>query len=305
MKGFLIFCSAFISIWMFLPFIQDYSIFWIHKLTKDYVDNSEIVLFLIMFIISSWFISIWYSKKVKISILWIIGTLFYLYMYYHIIDFILDYDDYASYLFKNESWINYILALLWDFWKTIWIWFYFIFLWFLWNTLWIFGIIYKTYLSLNNFWKNVNNFFILKTNPNAVIRDDWMRMYEKNEAKEVIKEEVEKVANIKEKSIKNETLKVLEINKTKLISYFIIWNIWNLLFTSFTLFVFIGTFWEMLAYFTPTQLRWFLLWIILSVIFLNLHLINRYINRFIEEKILFRYYIWIWLLFFVIFYSTI
>lgn len=305
MKGFLIFCSAFISIWMFLPFIQDYSIFWIHKLTKDYVDNSEIVLFLIMFIISSWFISIWYSKKVKISILWIIGTLFYLYMYYHIIDFILDYDDYASYLFKNESWINYILALLWDFWKNIWIWFYFIFLWFLWNSVWIFGIIYKTYLSLNNFWKNVNNFFILKTNPNEVIRDDWMRIYEKNEPKEDIKEEVEKVADIKENHIKNEILKVTEINKIKLSLSFIFWNIVNIVISWLVLSSLITISWDISSEFTSWQMRWIILWIIISTIFLNLHLTNRYINRFIEEKILFRYYIWIWVVFFILFYSTI
>lgn len=286
---------------MFLPFIQDYSIFWIHKLTKDYVDNSEIVLFLIMFIISSWFISIGYTKKVKFSILWILWVLFYLYIYYNIIDFIFDYEDYASYLFKNESWLNYILALLWDFWKNIWIWFYFILLWFLWNSLWIFWIIYNSYISINEFWKNINNFFLLKTNPNLIIRDDWIRINKKTKEIEIPIED--EIIVVPEK--KKEKLKTTNISKTKLIIFFILWNIWNLIFSGFSIMVFIWSFWELSASFTPTQMKWFLLWIILTTIFLNLHLINRYINRIIEEKILFRYYIWIWIMFLIILYSII
>lgn len=286
---------------MFLPFIQDYSIFWIHKLTKDYVDNSEIILFLIMFIISSWFISISYIKKVKFSILWILWVLFYLYIYYNIIDFIFDYEDYASYLFKNESWLNYILALIWDFWKSIWIWFYIILLGFLWNSLWIFRITYNWYISLNNLWKNINNFFILKTNPNAIIRDDWIRINKKT--KEIEIEIEDEIIVVPEK--KKEKLKTIIITKTKLITFFILWNIWNLLFSSLSIIIFIWYFWEQSASFSWNQLKWFLLGIILTTIFVNLHLINRYINRIIEEKILFRYYLWIWIMFLFILYSII
>jgi len=305
MKSFLIFCSAFISIWMFLPFIQDHTIFSIHNITKDYVDNSEIVLFIIMFLISSWFIGIGYSQKAKVSIVWILGTLFYFYMLYHIIDFTLDYDDFWTYLFRNDAGINYVLGLLWDFWKYVWIGFYFILLWFLWNTIWIFGILYKTYVSLNNFWKNINNFFILKTNPNAVIRDDGIRIHKKDEEKIIEKNEAENIANKKEEFPPVEVKKVLEISKIKLISFFVFWNILTLSITAWVLLSLITISWEVSSSFTPGQMRSFFLWIALSIVFLNLRLVNRYINRFIDEKVLLRYYGWIWFIFLIIFYKSI
>lgn len=305
MKSFLIFCSAFISIWMFLPFIQDHTIFSIHNITKDYVDNSEIVLFIIMFLISSWFISIGYSQKAKVSIVWILGTLFYFYMLYHIIDFTLDYDDFWTYLFRNDAGINYVLGLLWDFWKYVWIGFYFILLWFLWNTIWIFGILHKTYVSLNNFWKNVNNFFILKTNPNAVTRDDGIRIHKKDEEKVVEKNEAENIANKKEDSPPVEVKKVMEISKIKLIFFFVFWNILTLSITTWVLLSLITISWEVSSSFTPWQMRSFFLGMVLSLVFLNLRLVNRYINRFIDEKILLRYYGWIWFIFLIIFYKSI
>ncbi|MFA5917759.1 MAG: hypothetical protein WC850_06005 [Candidatus Gracilibacteria bacterium] len=242
-----------------------------------------------MFLISSWFISIGYSKKIKFSIIGIIGTLFYLYMYYNIFDFILTYKNYASNLYGNDSGFNFILGVLSESGKHISIGFYVLLIGFIGNSMGIFGIIYRTYISLNNF-------FILQTNPNAIIRDDGIRIYDK----------INKNKNQNE--IKNEVLNIPKINqksKSKLYLFFIGGNIINLIGTGIALMFLISSLGKLSPSFTPNQVKGFILGMILTTIFLNLHIINHYIKRVIEEKILFKYFIGIGVAYLFMFYFMI
>ena len=308
MKKFLIICSIIIILWMFLPFLQYYSVFSINSIASESFDTKKIVLFLITFIISSWFISIWYSNKVKVSIIWVLWSMFYIYIYYHLFYFVFENKDSFSFLARNDSAIDFILYTLNQLSNSISIWFYVILIWFIWNSIWVLWIIYKTYKSIYTFFKNINNFLILKANPNAIIRDDWMRMYKKsNIAWE--QHEIENNTNIENKEKYNEIIEEDDLNfiwsnqknKLKIIWVFILWNIFWTIILSFIWGELIG----IVTKETPNIQSWLIIWVLVIIASLNVFLVNNYVYSFINRKKLIKIIWWVFVLLyiFVIYYN--
>lgn len=145
MKKIFILFSILVTLWFFLPFIDKYSLFQIHDLIKNQsyidIDTSKILKSVLIFIISSWFISLWYSKRVKISIIGLIWAIVYLFYYYKIFWVIFDSKDniqkwfeYWNMLIWKENTIDIILKIISESKNHLWIWFYMILWWFISNS---------------------------------------------------------------------------------------------------------------------------------------------------------------------------
>ena len=259
MKKFFIICAILISISLFLPFIKDISLLEMYSHASDMNLSTEwIVQTILMFIMWTWFLAIWYSKKVRISILWIIWALIYLYFYYKIFSFIWDnawsvwnwYRYSSNYLWAQAT-NDVIFMLIKKAWSQLSIWFYTILIWFVLNSFAIINIL--------------KNLFKLSWNIN----------------KEKIDEFRGETENTKEKMTWKE--------KAKLTWIFAWLNILTLILSSF--------FWSFVIDLITVASRSLNLsiplWILLSLIVLNLYLTNKYINKFIEDKKLF-IYSWVW-----------
>lgn len=160
MKKFYIFLSIIITLWFFLPFIDKYSLFQIHDLIKNNtyidIDTSKVLKAVFIFIISSWFISLWYNKKVKISIIGLIWAWIYLFYYYKIFWFIFDSKDniqkwfeYWNMLLWKENTIDIIFNVISESKNHLWVWFYMILWWFILNSLAIINI-FKNLILLSS-----------------------------------------------------------------------------------------------------------------------------------------------------------
>jgi len=160
MKKFFILFAILITLWFFLPFIDKYSLFQIHDLIKNQsyidIDTSKILKSVLIFIISSWFISLWYSKRVKISIIGLIWAIVYLFYYYKIFWVIFDSKDniqkwfeYWNMLIWKENTIDIILKIISESKNHLWIWFYMILWWFILNSFAIINI-FKNLILLSS-----------------------------------------------------------------------------------------------------------------------------------------------------------
>lgn len=160
MKKYYIVLSILITLWFFLPFVDKYSLFQIHDLIKNNayidIDTSKILKAVFIFIISSWFVSLWYSKKVKISIIWLIWAVVYLFYYYKIFWFIFDSKDniqkwfeYWNMLLWKENTIDIIFKIISEWKNHLWIWFYMILWWFILNSFAIINI-FKNLILLSS-----------------------------------------------------------------------------------------------------------------------------------------------------------
>jgi len=156
----LIFSSIILTLGFILPFIWNFSIIDVYTSFNKIFPQVNMNWFLFnisFFILCSWFIAIWYSKKVKISIIWVIWSVVYLYLYYKVIIFSswnLIWDISTIDIIMNLIFTNWIREALWN---SLWIWFYFILVWFLLNTIWVFNNIKNLILvvKLSNNWEKI------------------------------------------------------------------------------------------------------------------------------------------------------
>lgn len=180
MKIFLYICSLSITLWFFMPFVWDTSLFNIYHTIQEHnyirFDLSFFIRFIITLIISSWFISLWYSKKIKISIFWIIGSLVYLSYYFDIFNLLLNYGHIAnksyntslSFIWEKNT-IEMLVYLIDLIWGQLNIGFYMITIWFLLNSIAIINIIGNLIKKVE--WskdKYSNNITIKKENNNII-----------------------------------------------------------------------------------------------------------------------------------------
>ena len=161
MKKFFIICATLITISLFLPFIKDTSLIELYSYAyKNWLNTDEIIKTIVIFLLWTWFLSIWYSKKVKISILWIIWALIYLYFYYKIfssiwesISKLSDSYKYTNNLFWSKNTNDVLFSFIRESANQLSIWFYTIFLWFILNSFAIINIFKNLYKKS---WNNKN-----------------------------------------------------------------------------------------------------------------------------------------------------
>lgn len=179
MKKIFIFCSVLITLsLLFLPFINWTRLLDIAFLAnKSWLEIKIVAKALLMFLMWSWFLSIWYSKKLKISILWIIWILIYWYFYYKIFYVLIaDYSNliksynYSTYVIWERGTVEIIYAAMQKFSNHLSIWFYTLTIWFIINSFAMINILKNLIKS----YKNINQ-VLLQTNEENIRKESWIR----------------------------------------------------------------------------------------------------------------------------------
>lgn len=272
MKKILIFASFLLFLTLFLPFIglwqiDSFWIFWIFKRSQDFLSNPQAIIYFLCFIVWSFFISFWYSKKVKIPTMWLIWTFIYLKVFYWILLFItslwtlkwLSSNDVTSYLFWNKWVVDVILTFFVYYIEDLKIWFYILIIGFLLNSIWIYNIVKNTYIYIDS-------------------KINWKEIKDEEDTSKIEEENNNEVS-------KKEEHTPTKLWKADLTIIFATWNVLNLIISIFLLLIYFSF---VLKIFRQVEIYYIiiisLLFLALSSFYVNLFIINKYIKKMIDNK---------------------
>jgi len=285
MKNFLTICSIMLTIWVFLPLVDNVSIFQAYEqLTKFGVDLQNYVFGIFIFLMSSWFLTLWYSKETKISVFWIIWTLFYLFYFYKIFTFWNSAYEMSRYYVVDRWTAELIIYLMQSAWKHFSIGFFVLLFSFFGNALWMFNVIW-------NIIKLILQEFKTTKTPSIPL---------KQQQNNNINNELEMETNL--------DIEIDENEKNRIIWLFILWNISAILLTIWMTIPFSRNYIQFVTIRHFLIFRPWTLSIILAVLFtffiiaflINFYIYKTKIKKETDKKQLLKY-MWIWIAWLILF----